>query len=393
MRIPARPGWTLSSVLLVLLLLGLPVPSRAASAPPQLVFVGTWPHTITVFDSAQEKIVGSIDLKTDVPRFLLLSADKKTIYASTLNDNSIVTIDVASRSVTSSFTVNRGNEVVRIVGLSADPNGKYLYGLATFVTKQVDHYDVSPARFVVIDLAAQKIVRTADCPQDEGPFGFRNAMRVSPDGKFLYVFRHNILVFDTSTFELVKKVDLAKPQAPGIENVSLGLLDDPNEPPGKVASVFSSSDPYVHRPVFGIGVVDLSNLNFEFSPVAPVDTANMMPLFLTPDRKVGYTVAINGDPGNRRCQFWAFDMQTRKLIRSREFDGRTRFTLGASADGTKLFIYGAGYEIEVYDAQTFERRSVVEVPGDMTTNMIVLPVASAAASAADPSVSSPTPGR
>ncbi len=339
----------------------------------QLIFFGTWPHHVIVFDSAAEKIIDTIDLKTDAPRSLILSPDKKKLYASTLNDNSIVTIDVASRAVTSSFNLNSGNQIVRLIGLAPDTAGNYLYGLATFVTKQIDHYDVSPPKVIVIDLTAKKISRSGDLPKDEGPFGFRNAMKVSPDGKLLYIFRHNILVLNTSTFELIKKVDLAKPQAPGIENVSLGILDDPNELPGKVTSVFSSSDPYVHREVFGIGVIDLAKLTFDFSPVGPMNAGNMMPLYLTPDRKTGYTVAINGDPGNRRCEFWAFDMATRKLIRKREFDGRTRFYFGVSADGSKLLIYGAGYEVDVYDAQTFEFRSNVPAPGDMTTNMVALP--------------------
>ena len=113
--------------------------------------------------------------------------------------------------------------------------------------------------------------------------------------------------------------------------------------------------------------------------IAPMNAGNMMALYLTPDRKTGYTVAINGDPGNRRCEFWAFDMATRKLIRKREFDGRTRFYFGVSADGSKLLIYGAGYEVDVYDAQTFEFRSNVPAPGDMTTNMVALPATSKAA--------------
>jgi len=364
-------------------------PGRAAGAAAQLAYFGMWPHQIGVFDAAQEKIVATIDLKNDVPRNLLLSSDKKKLYVSTVNDNSIVTIDLATRSVVSSFSLNSGNQSVRLMGLATDPTGNYLYGLATVISKQLDHYDIGAPEFIVIDLAAQKIARTAPCPKDEDSFGFRNTIRVSPDGKLLYLFRENISVFDTSSFHLVKKVDLAKPQAPGIENVSFGLLDDPNQVPGKVTSVFTSSDPYVHRAVYGIGVIDLSNLSFDFSPVAPQGAGSMLQLFLTPDRKVGYTVAIEGDPGNRRCEFWAFDMQTRKLIRKREFGGRTRFYFGASADGTKLFIYGAGYQIEVYDAQTFELRRDVEVPGDITTNMVVLPLAAAAASAAGPSASSP----
>jgi DNA-binding beta-propeller fold protein YncE len=350
--------------------------TRAADSAQQLMFFGIWPHHVIVFDSVAETIVGTIDLKTDAPRALILSPDKKKLYASTLNDSAIVTIDVASRAVTSSFSLNSGNQLVRLFGLAPDPGGNYLYGLATFVIRQIDHYDVTPPKIVVIDLAAKKISRTGDLPKDEGPFGFRNSMKLSPDGKLLYIFRHNILVLDASSFELVKKVDLAKPQAPGIENVSLGILDDPNELPGKVTSVFSSSDPYVHREVFGIGVVDLAKLSFDFSPVGPMNAGNMMPLYLTPDRKTGYTVAINGDPGNRRCEFWAFDMATRKLIRKREFDGRTRFYFGVSPDGSKLLIYGAGYEVDVYDSRTFEFRSNVQAPGDMTTNMVALPATS-----------------
>ena len=365
-------------------------PLLTAGATEQLTYFGMWPHHVGVFDAVQEKIVGAIDVKTDVPRGLLLSPDKKTLYVSTMKDNSIVSIDLATRSVTSSFSLNSGNQSVRLMGLTPDPAGKLLYGLATAISKQIDHYDIGAPEFIVIDLAGQKITRRAPCPKEEEPLGFRNAMRISPDGKLLYLFRENISAFDTTSFHLVKKVDLAKPQAPGIENVSFGLLDDPNALPGKVTSVFSSSDPYVHRPVFGIGIIDLSNLSFDFSPVAPEAAAqDILPLFLTPDRKVGYTVAMEGNPGNLRCEFWAFDMQSRKLIRKREFDGRTRFYFSVSADGAKLFVYGAGYQIEVYDAQTFQLRSNIEVPGDMTTNMVILPALSAAASTPEQSISSP----
>jgi hypothetical protein len=348
----------------------------AAGEGKQLAYFGVWPHQLVVFDSSQEKIVDTIDLKSDVPRTLILSADKKFLYVSTLNDNSIITIDLSTRKPVSAFSLNSGNRNIRLLGLAPDPSGKYLYGIAVPITKQIDRYGVDAPQFIVVDLAATKIARTAEFPKDEGSFGFRTSLKVSPDGKLVYLFRENVLVFETSTFHLVKKIDLAKPQAPGVENVSLNLLDDPNELPGKVTSVFVSSDPYVHRAVFGIGSIDLSTLSVDFSPVGPVSAGNLMPLLLTPDRKTGYTVAINGDPGNRRCEFWAFDMPSRKLIRKREFEGRTRFSFGLSADGSKIFIYGAGYQIEVYDAHTFELRSDVETPGDMTTNLIVLPAAS-----------------
>ena len=366
--------------------------SRPADTSSQLIFFGTWPHHVVVFDSAQEKIVDNIDLKTDVPRTLILSPDRKKIYASTLNDNAIVTIDVATRKVLSSFTLNQGNQNVRLVGLAPDPTGNYLYAIATIISKKMDHYDVDPAKFVVIDLTAKKITRTAAFPPDEGTFGFRTTIKLSPDGKVLYLFRENILAFDTSEFKLLKKIDLAKPQVPDMENLSVNLLDDPNELPGKITSVFNAADGIIHRRVFGIGTVDLSNLSFDFTPIAPAP-GTMTPLFLTPDRKTGYTVSITGDPGNRRCEFWAFDIASRKLIRSREFDGRTRFSFGLSADGTKLLIYGAGYQITVYDATTFEQRNDVDVRGDMTTNFVVLPLTSSYASAPAGRNNSSSPAR
>jgi DNA-binding beta-propeller fold protein YncE len=365
--------------------------TRATDTSSQLIFFGTWPHHLVVFDSAQEKIVDNIDLKSDVPRTLILSPDKSKIYASTLNDNAIVTIDVATRKLLSSFTLNHENQNVRLVGLAPDPTGNYLFAIATIISKKMDHYDVDPPKFIVIDLAAKKITRTAAFPPDEGTFGFRTTIKLSPDGKLLYLFRENILVFDTSEFRLVKKIDLAKPQVPDMENLSVNLLDDPNELPGKITSVFNTADVIIHRRVFGIGTVDLSNLSFDFTPIAPAPgTGTMTPLFLTPNRKTGYTVSITGDPGNRRCEFWAFDIPSRKLIRSREFDGRTRFSFGLSADGTKLLIYGAGYQITVYDAATFEQRSDVDVPGDMTTNLVVLPLASPSAFAPAASNKSPS---
>jgi hypothetical protein len=366
--------------------------SPAADTTSQLIFFGTWPHHVVVFDSAQEKIVDNIDLKTDVPRMLILSPDRKKIYASTLNDNAIVTIDVATRKVLSSFSLNQGNQNVRLVGLAPDPTGNYLYAIATIISKKMDHYDVDPAKFIVIDLAAKKITRTAAFPPDEGTFGFRTTIKLSPDGRVLYLFRENILAFDTSEFKLLKKIDLAKPQVPDMENLSVNLLDDPNELPGKITSVFNAADGIIHRRVFGIGTVDLSNLSFDFTPIAPAP-GTMTPLFLTPDRKTGYTVSITGDPGNRRCEFWAFDIASRKLIRSREFDGRTRFSFGLSADGTKLLIYGAGYQITVYDATTFEQRNDVDVPGDMTTNFVVLPLTSSYASAPAGRNNSSSPAR
>jgi len=118
-----------------------------------------------VFDSAQEKIVDNIDLKTDVPRTLILSPDKRKIYASTLNDNAIVTIDVATRKVLSSFTLNQANQNVRLVALPLIPPAIISMPSPHHLQESGIINDIEPAKFVVVDLAANTITRTAPFPQ------------------------------------------------------------------------------------------------------------------------------------------------------------------------------------------------------------------------------------
>jgi WD40 repeat protein len=370
----------LALTFLVVGLLAGPAAAADASDAQQLLYLATWPHQILVFDTAQEKIVDRIDLDTDAIQLLVLAADKKRLYANTVRDNSIVVIDLASRKVLSKFALNSGNRNARLLSFAADPSGKYLYSVGPTIVKQIDHYEVEPNKLVIIDLENRKISQMADFPKDETLMTLWPVqMKFSPDGKYLYIFQDKILIFDSKTLQLVKKIDLADPHVPGVTNVMFNPVEewpaeDPNEEPGKLTNVFIASDPYVHRAVFGIAKIDLASLSFDFTPVAPATTLSMTPLLLTPAHQTGYTVTIDGSPGNRRGEFWVFDMKTRKLNNKKEFEGRNRFSFAMSADGRKIFIYGAGYEIGIYDAKTFELRNNVALPGDMTSNIVVMPL-------------------
>ncbi|WP_263383079.1 YncE family protein [Granulicella arctica] len=339
----------------------------------QLMYLATWPHTIKVIDVGKDKVVDKIELPSDIARVLVMSPDKTKIYASTLRDNSIVTVDLKTRKVVDSFTLNTPSEGNRLSGFAIDPTGKFIYSIMTTVSKKIDHYEISEPKFIAIDIEQKKIVRSGDFPKDEVP-GARSLLRVSPDGKSLYVFRQEILVINTADFKLEKKIELSNPVAPpGMDSLSLNVLDDPNEPPGKLMSIFNASDPYVHRKIFGIAEIDLSKQTFELTPIGPAATS-IQPLMLTPDRKLGYTVAVNGDHGDRVTEFWVFDMATKKLINKKEFLGRTRLNFGITADGKKLLIYNAGYEIEVYDAKTLALDKTINLEGDTTSNLIVAPL-------------------
>jgi hypothetical protein len=45
-----------------------------------------------------------------------------------------------------------------------------------------------------------------------------------------------------------------------------------------------------------------------------------------------------------------------------------------TADGSKLMIYNAGFQIELYDAKTLELLSTINLEGDTTSNLIVMPL-------------------
>ena len=68
-------------------------------------------------------------------------------------------------------------------------------------------------------------------------------------------------------------------------------------------------------------------------------------------------------------------MATKKIIDRRQFLGRTRLNFGMTADGTKLMIYNAGFQIELYDAKTWSCLKTINLEGDTTSNLVVMPLA------------------
>jgi hypothetical protein len=157
-----------------------------------------------------------------------------------------------------------------------------------------------------------------------------------------------------------------------MEQVGFGGLLDTIREPNRRVSLFNASDPVVHNHVFGIARFDLTNRQFDFTPIGPAPTG-MTGLQITPDRKDAYTVVSSGQHGNKRCEFWHFDLASNKIAQTAEVACRSRFTFGMSGDGKKLYFYGAGFEIEVYDAATLKYEKTWDLNNDVTgAGMIVM---------------------
>ncbi len=347
----------------------------AALAPAfagSLIYVGSLDKHVLVYDEDKQEIIDRIPLATGIPRGVALSDDKKTLFVSTPLHCGFEVVDLASRKVVNSFTLDDGARRVRVRGFAPDPQGKVLYAIAQVVTKQIDRFEIDPPKIAVIDLAQKKITKTYDYPKEELSAFLFGGFRVSPDGKYLYHFRQNILIFDTSDFKLIDKIELSRPNWPGMENINLGPGEDPHDEPGKITALFNSTDPVVHRRVFGIAQFDLTRRSFDFTPVGP-STTGMMGLRLSPDRKTGYTVAFRDSLGNRKTEFWVFDMTSKKLVRTVEFPGPINFNFNISADGKLIYIHGSSPFVDLYDAQTLQRIKTLEINADLTTRLVVVP--------------------
>ncbi len=343
-----------------------------ANAHAGTIFLPAYPNAVIVFDESKGEIVDRIPLVTGTPMMMRLSPNHKQIYVSTIDHNGLEVIDVASRKVTNHFVLNTATKQYRFRGGAVDGEGKFFYTVSREIEQRPEHFEVAKPKYTVIDLAQQKIVRTADMPAEDQAAS-RLAFEVSPDGKFLYQFGSKITILQTSDFKVVDELDLAQPDGGGIETLHLGGDLDLISQPGAHTSLFVSSDPIVHNRVFGLARLDLATRQVNYNPIGPAPSG-MAGLQVTPDRKLAYTVVASGNVANKHCEFWAFDLTTDRLTQKAEVPCRNRFSFAMSSDGKKLYIYGAGFEIEVYDAATFKLEKTWDLHNDVTyAGIAVLP--------------------
>jgi DNA-binding beta-propeller fold protein YncE len=344
----------------------------AAAAGAGTLYLPAYPATVLVFDESQGKVVDRIPLETGTPMSIRLTPDHKKIYVTTIDHNGIEVIDVATRKVINHFVLNTPTTQYRFRGGAVDPDGKLFYTVTREIDRLPEHFDVKHAKYTVIDLEQRKIVQTADMSVEDERTN-RLSYEVSPDGKYLYQFGPKIKILQTADFKVVDELDLAQPDFGAMENVHLGSDLDLITQPGVHTSVFNSADPVVHNRVFGLARLDLATRHVQYDPIGPAP-AGMAGLQVTPDKKSAYTVVANGANGNKRCEFWKFDLTSDRLTQKAEVPCRTRFSFGMSSNGEKLYIYGAGFEIEVYDTATLQLEKTWDLQNDVTyAGIAVLP--------------------
>src|SRR6202011_914131 len=86
----------------------------AAIASAGTLYLPAYPAAVLVFDEGTAKIVDRIPLSTGAPMGIRLSADHKKIYITTIDQNGIEVIDVATRKVVNHFVLNTADKQYRM---------------------------------------------------------------------------------------------------------------------------------------------------------------------------------------------------------------------------------------------------------------------------------------
>ena len=329
-----------------------------------LMYIGTYGGSIQVFDEATEKLVDEIKLQTGIPRSLILSFDKKRFYVLDSTYEKVEIVDIASRKTVDTFTLSSGATKTRIRSMQVDPLQRFMILLSRNATKKADRFEISDVALQFYDLQQKKITRDIAWPGGEVRENVN--IRFSPDGKLLYFFGDDVLIIETENFTEVDTWQLSRPIEPGLGRVNFGAVDDINDDPGFFTGLFTMQDPVQNRRIMGVGRVNLVGKSVEFHPIGPAEGVGFA---MAPDRKRAY--GLFQQIG--RYEFWAFDLEQKKLLNRTEFQGRPRMALRVSSNGRLLYVFTAGATIDVYEAATYRHLRTIEMNADQTTNLFILP--------------------
>jgi hypothetical protein len=341
-----------------------------AAAPVKLtggngtLFIGGWPNKVYVIDEATEKVTGTIDVATGAPTRMTLSKDKKRFYTVNAPGEEVEILDVAGRKSIDHFTLSEGRKKVRIRSLIPDPLDRFVIMLVKAAEKKVDRFEISAPMLQVYDLKTHKVSRTIPWPNNEER---ENAnIMMSPDGKLLYFFADDVLIYDTTEFKQVDKWELSRPTDEGMGRFDFGPRDITYEEPGFYSGIFVQQDPVQNRRIMGVARVNLGAKSVDFWPLGP---ARQVGFSLAPDRKKAY--GLLQEIGH--YEFWTFDLEHHKLGAKMEFDGRPRMALRTSSNGKVLYVFQAGNTIDLYEASTYKYLRTITLDADTTTELFVVP--------------------
>jgi hypothetical protein len=299
-----------------------------------------------------------------------VSHDRRRFYVMNANMEDMEVVDIPGRRSSDTFRLSHDDTRVRVLrSFEADPLDRFLLLVTKAATRRSDRFEIGPPQVLKYDLAAHRSAGVLPWPNgEEREFA---AIRMSPDGRLLYYFADEVVIYDTVTLKQVDTWNLAHFE-PGLGRVSLGGsgrggfgFNEENEEPGFYTGLFTIQDPVQSRRILGLARVNLQAKSFEFTPLGPASPVGAFAL--APGRKLAYGLVQQVG----LYELWTFDLEKRRVASKVEFQGRPRMALKTSSNGKLLYVYQAGNTIDLFEAATSRYLRTIRLEGDMTTELFV----------------------
>jgi hypothetical protein len=334
--------------------------SLPTATPSGTFYIGTYGKKIMVMDEATMRITDSMPVSIGIPVGLQLSYDRKHFYE---------IFDIATRKSLGSFTLSSGNRTVRLSGMNVDPTERFAVMVVKIFNKRPDRFEISAPKLLKYDLATRTVTDTIPWPRGEER-DFASIM-FSPNGENLYFFTgEDVLIYDTKTLKQVERWEIARAFfEEGFGRLPTSFGTQLYEEPGYFTSLFRVTDPINRRTLMGIARTNLMQRTIDWYMLGPPGPSAPGGITLAPGRKRAY--GLVQQVGN--WQYWTFDLENKRVLGKIEFQGRPRMSITAGTDGKVIYLHGAGSTVEVRDIATFQMIRNIEMPGDMTSFILLPP--------------------
>ena len=349
--------------------LGAQVTPLPTPTPSGTFYIGTYSKKIMLMDEASLRITDSMPVSIGIPIGLQLSYDRKHFYVMEPRFESVEIFDIATRRSLGSFTLSSGNRQVRLSGMNVDPTERFAVMVVKIFNKRADRFEISAPKLLKYDLATRQVTDTIPWPRGEER-DFASIM-FSPNGENMYFFTgEDVLIYDTKTLKQIERWEIARAFfEEGFGRLPTSFGTQLYEEPGFFTSLFRVTDPVNRRTLMGIARTNLMQRTIDWYMLGPPGPSAPGGITLAPGRKRAY--GLVQQVGN--WQYWTFDLENKRVLGKVEFQGRPRMSITAGTDGKVIYLHGAGSTVEVRDIVTFQPIRTIEMPGDMTSFLLLPP--------------------
>lgn len=311
------------------------------------------PNTLHVIDTETDTVVKKIALEGRGPALNIAPNPAHPQYAYVVNNlaQSVAMVDLDEGKQVTSFDLSSDGELVRTQAIDVNPQGNRLYIHEMPIRKELGRYEIQENRIKVIDLDTNTVIKTFPAPRQI------MALASSQDGKRLYAFSvgGDIAVLDPEQGTQVDTIPLVNRNITGIKRTDgLPVWNPYQENDFLLSFAVITTDAITGQMTLGIASLDLKE------PAPELKTVELHPF--TPE-----TYVLNGvlSPRNNKVYFsynsiWRVDPTTRQVEKTGTVDN-TYFSPFVHPEGKKIYCGGNWHNIAVYDADTLELLTKVEL--------------------------------